>query len=421
MSTTGRKIEETERPSPSDLLKVLETRARVAQDELAGRVDAGSDVLHYIAQKGATATRRAVAANTAATARTNRVLADDDDEDVRAELTRKIARLMPGLPVDENDHVRRLTLETLEKLASDHLPRIRALLAEEIKTLDCIPKSIVLKLARDVEAIVSVPILEYSPLLSDADLLEIIATARAHEALTAIAKRKFLSPNVSDAVATSLDIPAIAALLANPDAKIRAETLDKLVEQAKQIEAWHEPLAMRADLSPRAIRRICTFVGASLLEVLSRRHGLDEETQQLLSKQLRGRIETTPLQDDATVEPVNDYSSEGVTAAWKEGRLDDAFVEDAVMAGRREAVIVALGHLARIPEDTSRRIMQSGSAKAVTSLIWRAGLSMRIAFKVQTFLMRLPTGELLPARGGVHFPLTEEEMRWHLSYFGIKN
>jgi len=26
---------------------------------------------------------------------------------------------------------------------------------------------------------------------------------------------------------------------------------------------------------------------------------------------------------------------------------------------------------------------------------------------------------LLPARGGVHFPLTDEEMRWHLSYFGL--
>jgi uncharacterized protein (DUF2336 family) len=419
VSLFGRKADATEKPSHEDVLNVLERRARAAQEDLANRVDAGADVLHYIAQKGASATRQAVAANPAATARTNRVLADDANDDVRAELARKIGRLMPGLANEESEHIRQLTLETLEKLANDQLPRVRALLAEEIKKLDCIPKSVVLRLAYDLESIVSAPILEYSPLLSDADLLEIIATAQAQEVLTAIAKRKALSADVSDAVATSLDIPAIAALLANPDAKIRAETLDKLIEQAKKIEVWHEPLAIRADLSPRAIRRIATFVGASLLQILFERHGLDDETRQVLSRQLRGRIDADH-DPGKPEEKAPDFSSEGVAAAWKEGRLDDAFVESAITAGRRETVIAALATLSGIPEDTARRVMLSGSAKALTSLVWRAGLSMRVAFKIQNYLMHLPATDLLPARGGVHFPLSEEEMQWHLSYFGVK-
>jgi hypothetical protein len=33
--------------------------------------------------------------------------------------------------------------------------------------------------------------------------------------------------------------------------------------------------------------------------------------------------------------------------------------------------------------------------------------------------MRLKGRDLLPARGGVDFPLTEDEMRWHLGYFGV--
>jgi uncharacterized protein (DUF2336 family) len=211
----------------------------------------------------------------------------------------------------------------------------------------------------------------------------------------------------------------VAALLANPDAKIRAATLEKLIEQARKIEAWHTPLAMRPDLSQRAIRRIATFVGASLLEILCNRHGLDEETRQLLSKRLRGRIDAgdDPLKPD---EKAPDYSAEGVAAVWREGRLDDAFLEGAILAGRRETVINALALQAGVPEETSRRVIMSGSAKAITSLVWRAGLSMRIAFKIQSYLLRLPAGELLPARGGVHFPLSEEEMRWHLSYFGVK-
>ena len=53
--------------------------------------------------------------------------------------------------------LRALTIETLERLARDQLPRVRAVLAESIKSLDCIPKYIVLTLARDVETMVAAP------------------------------------------------------------------------------------------------------------------------------------------------------------------------------------------------------------------------------------------------------------------------
>jgi hypothetical protein len=32
--------------------------------------------------------------------------------------------------------------------------------------------------------------------------------------------------------------------------------------------------------------------------------------------------------------------------------------------------------------------------------------------------MKLAAEELLPARNGTRFPLTEDEMCWHLGYFG---
>src|ERR1700679_4243422 len=148
-----------------EVLRLLEQRTRQAQDELAGRTDAGDDVLDFLAREGAPATRQAVAANPAAPAHANRALADDACDDVRAELARKIARLMPGLSQREAEHIRALTIETLERLAADQVPRIRAILAEEIKHLDCVPPELVKLLARDVETIVSAPILEYSPLL----------------------------------------------------------------------------------------------------------------------------------------------------------------------------------------------------------------------------------------------------------------
>ncbi len=138
---------------------------------------------------------------------------------------------------------------------------------------------------------VAAPILEYSPLLSDADLMEIIACGQVQEVLTAIASRKPVSEQVSDRLVQSLDVPAVAALLVNPDAKIRKDTMDRIIEQAEEIDAWHLPLALRADLSARAIRRISGFVGASSWNGWRRAMIFSDATRIHLNRELRARLE----------------------------------------------------------------------------------------------------------------------------------
>ena len=400
--------------SPRHALDVLEIRARETQSYLAQRTDAGDAVLQYLAEHGAPATRAAVAANPAAPATANRLLAQDDDEDVRAQLAVKIARLMPGLDAQQGSHVMRLTIETLNYLAHDSATRVRAVLAEEIKHLANVPRDVVLALARDLEHIVAAPVLEYSPLLSDTDLIEIIACGQVREVLTAVARRRPLSEKVSDTLVQSLDVPAVAALLVNPDARIRKQTLDRVVAEAEEIESWHLPLALRADLSARAIRRISGFVGSAIIERLAARHDLADATRSHLGRQLRLRLEE---KGDAAKTAA--AAAESVAKARADHSLSGNFVEDAALSGHRESVILALAELAQVPAANVRRIMACGRAKPLVALVWRARLSMRVAFKIQSYVMKLPAHALLPARGGLSFPLTPEEMNWQLSCFDI--
>jgi uncharacterized protein (DUF2336 family) len=402
---------------PREALDLLNIRARRDSTELARRTDAGPDVLTYLATHGAPATRKAVAANPATPAATNRLLAEDDQADVRAELAAKIARLMPGLRAQESAHIQTLTLETLEQLARDTMVRVRAVLAEAIKTLDCIPHSVVMTLARDADSIVSAPILEYSPLLSSTDLMEIIAYGQVSEALAAIARRKGIDADVSAALVQTLDVSAVADLLVNPSAAVRKETMDRIINQAGEIAAWQEPLTLRADLSARAIRRIAGLVGSSIIERLAARHDLSEATRVHLNRELRARLaeERGILEGEDETES----STQTVATAQAEGRLGDRFVEQAAMAGRRDVVVQALAVMARVNAATVRKILASGHARAVVALVWHAHLSMRVAFKIQATLLKLPAPDILPARDGIAFPLTREEMRWHLSYFDI--
>jgi uncharacterized protein (DUF2336 family) len=403
------------RLTPAEALRLIERHAREAQEELASRSDAGEDVLHYLAANGAVATRRAVAANTGASAKSNHLLAGDGDVEVRAVLALKIGKILPGLLNVERDHISSLTLATLERLARDEAVRVRAVLAEEIKQLDCIPKETAVLLARDVETVVASPILEYSPLLSDRDLLEIVANAEARDSLSAIARRRNLSPRVSDAIVKSLNIPAVAALLANTEVSLRKTTLDMIIANAAQIKEWHGPLAFRPELSGAMVRRLASFVGASLIEALARRRGLDRRTQQILAGRLGEHLARQPMVEEVTAVPRNE-----VEAALGDKPIDDAFVEDAAMQGQRETVILALAHLAKVRKEDVRKILESGSARPLTALVWRAKLAMRTAFKIQTLIMKLKGSEVLPARRGVDFPMGEDEMQWHLAYFNIK-
>lgn len=402
-------------------LQLIETRERQTPGMLSSRADAGDDVLRYLAQNGAVATRSAVAANPAAPADANLLLASDMALEVRTTLARKIGRLFPGMLIAEQAHIRDLAIQTLERLAADEAVRVRAVLAEEIKELDCIPPQIVSRLARDNDSDVAAPIVEFSPLLSDEDLIELVAAAEANAMLSAVARRKGLSGKVSDAVIATQNTGAIADLLKNVSASIRKQTLDTLVTRAAEVAEWHGPLVMRAELSSKMITRLSAFVGTALIRTLADRTNIDAKTQRQLEQKLDERRRAAQKQNPDVVPDSEECDAlADVEMAAGAGIINDSFIARAIEEHHKETVVLALARLAQASEKTVRTLLDARSAKAITSLVWRAGLNMRTAYSIQTTIMRLPATELLPARGGTGFPMTEEEMRWHLSCVGLE-
>lgn len=396
-----------------DARRVLEGHQKAAKRELAARTDAPPEALYYLACDDDGQVRGLVAANPATSFQANELLRTDADAEVREELARKIARLMPDMPEGELTVLQEKSLDLLERLAEDELPRVRAIIAQEIAHCPRISRRLAMRLARDVEIAVCGPILRYSPLLSDEDLIELVASTRVHGAVEAIAQREGLGGDVSAAVAASLDIPAVAQLLANPSARIREETLNKVVAQAAGIEAWHHPLVMRTDLSLRAIRRIATFVSRSLIDGLADRNGLDDETAQWLKVRAQEAIENGR---DGKGQPV---TVEIVRKAYARGQLGDEIVTGAATLARREPVVAALSLLSGAPAGTIETVLEAQSGRGIVALCWKAGLSMRTALAIETHIARVPKANLVLPRDGIDYPFDESEMAWHLQYFGL--
>lgn len=398
--------------SYEEALDALEKKNNRDKSRLAVREDTKPEILYYLATDKSPEVRRKIAKNTSTPHQADSILVKDGDIEVRQELSRKIARMLPDLTSDEVTDIREKAIEILESLANDQFPQVRRIVSEELKRFDCVPKHIIMGLARDDELEVCAPVLEYSPMLSSADLKEIIAATTVSGALKAIAGRSHVDEDVSDAISSSLDIPAVTALLANRNAQIRESTLDAIIDQATEIEQLHRPLVNCASLSIRAIKRIATFVASSLVNQMISSYNLDEDIADDLLSRVRKRIRESGVDEEE-----KDTLENQARKFCDQGLLDDAFIENTIKNRQRKLLCLCLAQMAKMPLDSIQKILKSKKPPRVIALAWRCDLNMRTAIKLQLEISCIPSSKVLYAKNGHKFPLSEAEMKYDLALY----
>ncbi|MGD9537336.1 MAG: DUF2336 domain-containing protein [Alphaproteobacteria bacterium] len=380
-----------------------------ARERLALRPDVQPEILYYLASDESPAVRRAIAGNDATPRQADALLVADSDDEVRIALARKIARLAPELKPDQLTLVQKLALDVLEQLARDQLPRVRRIIAEEVRYLDNLPRDLIKRLARDVELTVCAPVLEFSPLLNDDDLLEIIRSRPVQGALSAISRRAGIGLRVADAVVSAEDEGAVAALLGNASAQIREETLDRIVDAAPNHEIWHKPLVERDDLSHRAVTRIAKFISVSLLAVLETRYRIMPETTREVAAAIDRRLSADGMNEAGLPE----HRAADLHAA---GKLDEVVIAEAIQRADREFIVEALALKSGIVVERVRQVFGSFAPKAVVAVCWKAGLSMRMAQQIEIRVARIPHPEVINAKDGIDYPFSGAEMRQILRF-----
>ncbi len=338
-------------------------------------------------------------------------LARDSDERVRAVLARRLALLAPGLSEPEQIRLRGRVFDALAKLVADEAERVRAVIADVVKDMPDAPRGLVLRLARDEAITVSEPIIRFSPVLTEADLLSLLEAPASALTALAVARRPDLGEEVADAIAFGANSAAIQALLENQSAQIRGATLDALIARAAEHVDWHAPLVRRPALSPPSARALAEIVSTHLIESLAARGDLDPETQAALRRR---------LEDQASFETDGDLTTEqALRAAHRladQHRLDEAAVIEALRTGRPRLATVMLAVAAVVSVSVVERAASLRSAKGLVSLVWSAGFTMRCASALQAAIGNLSPSTMLAPAADDGFPLSAEEMRWQLDF-----
>jgi len=189
------------------------------------------------------------------------------------------------------------------------------------------------------------------------------------------------------------------------------------VARARAEIDWHEPLVHRPLLSAHAAHSLSEIVATHLLEVLAARADLDPVVTRDLQRSLAARLAREPDAGTPT-DTTMDYAMVKAQELASDGRLSETAILDAARRGELRLATALLAVAAGVPVTVVERAAALRSTKAVVSLAWKAGFSMRVAAALQPLLARLAPDAILRAEPGGGYPLSPEEMRWQLDFLG---
>lgn len=220
---------------------------------------------------------------------TFRVLNGDANILERDQLFRNMAQLYSYVSdrcddeqVSQYDEVLCQLAELVEVEARSHVAKLLA-------PLDRAPGNVVSKLAND-EIAVAAPLLEFSNVLSDDDLIE-IASKQSEAHRVAIAGRTVVPERVGDAIVEHGGAQSVNRLVQNNQAELGKATLHKLVVRASADTQLATDLRGRGDIDWNSMRTEIGAAGQKVLDTLgARARPLDPVTADKVNQVVYNRM-----------------------------------------------------------------------------------------------------------------------------------
>ena len=299
----------------------------------------------------------------------------------RADATSALARAYLHSDLSADD--RAAAEGAMIMLLDDPSPLVRQALAEVFASSQKAPPIIIGALAADQPQI-AVPILSRSPLLLEADLIDLVATGHT-DAQTAIAGRPMLPRSLAAAIAEVGSAEACLALLENLDADIAPFSIGRMVERFGHLAPIRENLLAREDL-PMAMRQaLLSKLSQTLAGFVSARHWLGSEHAEHAAKEACERATValaadTPYDELATL----------VQHLRQSGQLTAGMVLRGLLSGNVVLFEEALTELSGLPLDRVTSYIHDKNLSGFHALYRRAGLpeGAYLAFRQAIAAMR---------------------------------
>jgi uncharacterized protein (DUF2336 family) len=283
----------------------------------------------------------------------------------RAEATRSLARAW--LVSDLSAEDRAAAEGALLMLLDDPSPLVRQAMAEVFARSTEAPAAIVQALSLDQPS-VALPVLEHSPLLIDADLVDIVATGNG-EMQCAIARRIGLPSSVCAAIAEVGSAAAALELIENAYAELAPFSWDRIVERHGHLAAIRESMLLLDDLPAATRAALVTKLSETLAQFVVARNWLSADRA--------GRI-AAEARDRSTMNIAARSRGEDLCGLVQHlrvtGQLTAGLILRALLSGNLDLFEAALAELAELPLPRVSALLHDRSRASLNALLRRAEL-----------------------------------------------
>jgi uncharacterized protein (DUF2336 family) len=283
----------------------------------------------------------------------------------RAEATRSLARawLISNLSADDRGAAEGALLMLLD----DPSPLVRQAMAEVFSRSAEAPAAIVQALSLDQPS-VALPVLEHSPLLIDADLVDIIATGNG-EMQCAIARRVNLPASVCAAIAEVGSAAAALELIENAYAELADFSWERIVERHGHLAAIRESMLVLEDLPAATRLALVAKLSDTLAQFVVARNWLSPDRAERIAGEARDRstihIAARSRGDDMR----------GLVRHLRAtGQLTAGLILRALLSGNLELFDTALSELSDLPQARVSALLHDRGGASLHALLMRAGL-----------------------------------------------
>jgi uncharacterized protein (DUF2336 family) len=299
-----------------------------------------------------------------------RMLVKGATADERALAAHKLCRNIDRAELLDDE--RQVAHDILRVMATDAAELVRRAMAVTLKNSPNLPPDVANRLARDVESI-SLPIITFSPVFSDADLTEIVRMGGAARQM-AVAKRPKLSTRVTSVLVESGTEEAVAVICANDNARFSDLALQKALDRFSKSEQVLQAVAYRAALPLAVSERLIDMVGDQLRDHILSHHALSPERVLELVVGAKERA-TIDLVDQAgrTADP-----KAFVAHLNRVDRLTPSLLLRSLAHGHMTFFEWAVAELAGVPHHRTWLMIHDAGQLGLKAICERAGLPSRL-------------------------------------------
>ncbi len=197
-------------------------------------------------------------------------LAEDKSPRTRIEVANKLAHQYSHDEIAPKQ--RELAEQIFRLLLKDAEVLVRRVMSDNLKNVRTVPHDIVLKLAQDV-AHVSLPVLEFSEVLNDDDLVSIVNSTVEVACQLAVSRRKDVSEKVSSALVDTKKEEVVSSLLENQSAHISGKDIDAIVNEFSEKNNIVQLLVTHSSVTIELAEKIMNKVSSAIKKELTPKYG----------------------------------------------------------------------------------------------------------------------------------------------------